>query len=87
MTVYELNQICFNPIVIYTMCGDKEISIFTQCNRNGEASIPELFDECDIHKIWCEDDLIAVLIQAHLAPFARANLRPGADTKKFQKST
>ena len=60
MTVYELNQICLDSIVVYTMCVDKEISIFTQHSPDG--NIPELFEDCDIRKMWCEDGLVAVLI-------------------------
>lgn len=60
MTVYEFNQICLTFIVIYTKCGDKDISIFTQHGPDGD--IPELFENCEIRELWREDNLIAVLI-------------------------
>lgn len=60
MTVYDINKICDKPIVIYTMCGEKYISIFTQHGPDGD--MPELFDDCIIHEIWCEDGMIAVRI-------------------------
>ena len=60
MTVYEFNKICLDPIVIYTMCGDKQISIFTQQGPDGD--IPELLEDCEIRTFWCENGLIAVLI-------------------------
>ena len=60
MTFYELNQICLDPIVVYTMCGEEKICIFMQSGPNG--NIPELFEECHIRKLWYENDSVAVLI-------------------------
>lgn len=60
MTLYELNQICHEPLVVYTMYGDEKICIFTQCNYMD--NLPALFEECDVREIWCDNDLITVLI-------------------------
>ena len=60
MTPYELNRLCLDPIVIYTMCGDKKICVFSQIGHNG--NLPEIFENCSVQEIWCENGLVAVLI-------------------------
>lgn len=60
MTLYEINNICCDPIVVYTMCGDEKICIFSQIGH--DANLPELFEECKVRELWCENDLIAVQI-------------------------
>lgn len=60
MTLYRFNKICLEPIVVYTMWENEKICLFTQfdCEKN----LPEIFENCDIRKIWYENGLIAVLI-------------------------
>jgi hypothetical protein len=60
MTLYDLNQICLNPIVVCTMCKDEKICIFTQVGR--DKDLPELLEECIVKEIWCENSVVAVLI-------------------------
>lgn len=60
MTLYEINQLSLEPIVVYTVCGDEKVCIFTQIGH--DRNLPEIFEECHILEIWREDDLIAVLI-------------------------
>lgn len=60
MTLYELNQLCLDPLVVYTMCGDEKICIFTQRGHNG--NIPGLFEDCSSKEIWIENNSVAVLI-------------------------
>lgn len=60
MTLYDLNQICLDPIVVYTKCKEEKICIFTQVGR--DADLPELFEDCTVQEIWCENGLVAVRI-------------------------
>lgn len=60
MTLYELNQLCLEPMMVYTMCGNEKICIFSQIGH--DMDLPEIFEECHIQEIWCENGLIAVRI-------------------------